>query len=185
LSETREKPIGFKLRVAVKDKITGEEKLVWEDIVSDPATQQMAQIFQALFLNTAQSSSVKDTGGTSRSVAAQAAASAPTVVAGSGGTTAAVTDYKLGFQVSGNQGSQPATPGSISGWSGSTGSFTITANMAAPSSGTIVYTEVGITITIGGYVFLIARYYYSSGWSVGTTNYLAITYTAYFGTTVS
>jgi hypothetical protein len=129
-----------------------------------------AQIF-----DTTQTTVVKDTGGTSRTVSANSTVSAVNIVAGTGGTTAAVTDYQLGTQVTSpaGAGSQAATVNTVNT---STGVVTLTANMNGPSSST-TYKEIGIYITIGSYVFQVARDYNSSGWSVSTTQYLAVTYT--------
>lgn len=161
------------IRVSVKDKNTNEESQVWTD-EHDIGTVQQTQIFEAQLLNKTQTTAVKDITGTAETVSANSTISAVDVVAGTGGTTAAVTDYVLGAQSSDGQGSQAATVNAVST---STGVFTVTANMSAPSSGTIVYHEVGITITIGSYTFLITRDYNGTGWSVDTTHYLAVTYT--------
>jgi hypothetical protein len=171
-------------KVQVIDKETG--KVVQEtDAPGDLGTLQAAQIMCANMLDTAQTSAVKDITGTARTVSANSAVSAVNVVAGTGSggestgssTAASVTDYALGAIVSGTQGTQTATINSPSGWSsGTSGTFTITANMAAPSSATTYY-EVGIEITIGSYTFLIAHNVNTSGWSVSTTQYLAVTFT--------
>jgi hypothetical protein len=171
-------------KVQVIDKETGKV-LDETDAPGDLGTLQLAQIMCANMLDTTQTSAVKDITGTARTVSANSTISSVSVVAGTGSggessgnsTAASVTDYALGAIVSGSQGTQTATINSPSGWSsGTSGTFTITANMAAPSSSTTYY-EVGIEITIGSYTFLIAHNVNTSGWSVGTTQYLAVTFT--------
>jgi hypothetical protein len=160
-----------KLRVAIVNKQTGKEDYVTE--FEDPATVQFSDLVCANMLNTTETTCVKDTGGTSRTVSANSATSTVQVVAGTDTTAAAVTDYKLNAQSGGGQGAQTATANTVNT---STGVFTVTANMAAPAS-TIVYGEIGIYLTCATYVFCICRGTAGGTWSVDTSHYLAVTYT--------
>ena len=137
-------------------------------------TVQLSQLMCANLFATTQTTVVKDTSNTARTVSANSATSVIQIVAGTAGTTAAVTDYQLNTQSASTQGAQTAT---VSAVNTSTDVFTLTANMAAPGSGSIVYKEVGIYLTCATYVFCVARDYNGGGWSVDTTHYLAVTYT--------
>jgi hypothetical protein len=171
-------------KVEVIDKETG--KVVQStETPCDLGTLQLAQIMCANMLNSGfGSAAIYDTSGTQRAFSANTAITGVNVVAGTGSgaestghaTAAAVTDYALGAIVSGGQGTQAATIAPPSGWSGSSGTFTITANMNAPGSNMIYY-EVGIYITTASYTFMIAHNVNTSGWSVSTTQYLAVTFT--------
>lgn len=163
----------LKVNVAVVDKVTGQRSQEFEDDVHG-GTVQLSQLLCANILGATQTTVVKDTGNTARTVSANSATSIIQMVAGTAGTTAAVTDYALTTQSSSTQGAQTAT---VSAVNTTTDVFTVTANMAAPGSGTIVYKEVGIYLTCATFVFCIARDYYSAGWSVDTTHYLVVTYT--------
>ncbi len=165
--------VHLKVRVAVVDKKTGEESQVFVDD-EHGGTVQLSQLICAQLLLSTQTTVVKDTGNTARTVSANSTITAVNVVAGTGGTTAAVTDYVLGAPVANQQGNQTAT---VSAVNTSTDVFTVTANMAAPSSGTTVYKEVGVQIVTGGFTFQAARDYNAGGWSVDTVHYLAVTYT--------
>jgi hypothetical protein len=164
----------FNLRVSVIDSETGEESQVWEKI-GDVGDVQLVQLICAQIFATSQSSCVKDTGGTLRTISAGSSVTAVQIVAGTGGTTAAVTDYQLGTIVSSpaGAGTQTATVNTVST---TAGTVTLTANMNGPSSAT-TYKEVGIYVTIATYTVQVARDYNSGGWSVSTTQYLAVTYT--------
>ena len=164
--------IVFRVRVSVKSILTGEESQVQE--WDDPGSVQLMQILEANLLDSAQGAVVKDTGGTSRSFSANTSITGINVVAGTDTTAAAVTDYKLNAQSSNGQGSQAGTVGSVNT---TTGVFTVTANMSAPSSGSIVYGEVGLQVTTASYTFSIARGTTGGTWSVDTVHYLAVTYT--------
>ncbi len=166
--------VHIKVQVDVVNKKTGKVEKRWIDNYNG-GTVQLSNLIAANIFGAAQTSVCKDTGGTAtRTVAANSATSAWQIVAGTGGTTAAVTDYVLGTQVANQQGIQTPT---VSAVNTSTDVFTLTANMAAPSSGTTVYKEVGIYVTAATYVFCVARDYNSGGWSVDTVHYLAVTYT--------
>lgn len=177
----------FQVEVAVMDKATGKVSKIprkWWQIwkpklvdniwrkKGDVGDVQFVQLIAA-WLGSAQSSCVKNTSGTAESISAGATPTAVNVVAGTGGTTAAVTDYTLGAQVSGGPGSQTATIGAVNT---TTGVLQITANMQGPASAT-TYKEIGIYLTISSYTIQICRDYNSSGWSVSTTQYLSVTYT--------
>jgi hypothetical protein len=162
----------FNLRVSVVDKETGEESQVFEKI-GDVGDVQLVQMLCAQLFNTTQTSVVKDTGGTLRTISAGNATTAVYIVAGTGGTTAAVTDYQLGTQATGSTGNQTATVNAVST---SAGTVTLTANMQGPASNT-TYHEVGIYIANSSYTIQVARDYNSTGWAVTTTQYLAVTYT--------
>ena len=164
--------IKLKVEVAVVDYKTGERSQVWRK-TCDVGTVQFMQCIAATIFATVQTTVVKDTGNTARTVASGAAFTVQQVVAGTAGTTAAVTDYQLTTQSASTQGAQTATIGTVNT---STGVMLITANMAAPAS-TIVYKEIGLYATAGTYVFCLARDYNGSGWSVDTSHYLAVTYT--------
>ena len=141
----------------------------------DPGTVQLSNLMCANILNTAQTSVCKDTGGTAtRTVGANSATSALQIVAGTDTTAAAVSDYRMNAQSSGGQGAKTPTVNVVNT---STGVFTITANMDAPSPSTIVYGEIGIYVTAATYVFCIARGTSGGTWSVDTSHYLAVTYT--------
>ena len=164
----------FNLRVAVVDKETGEESQVYVK-ENDVGDVQLTQMMCANLFDTTQTTVVKDTGGTARTVSANTAITGVNIVAGTGGTTAAVTDYQLGAIVSSpaGAGTQAATVGTVNT---TTGVVLLTANMNGPSS-TTTYKEIAIYVTTASYTFQVARDYYSSGWPVSTTQYLAVTYT--------
>ena len=165
--------VHLKVKVAVINKETGKEEQVFVDD-EHGGTVQLSQIICANVLGATQTTVVKDTGGVARTVTAGTGPTLVQVVAGTAGSAAAVTDYTLNTQVGSTQGAQTATVGTVNT---STDVFTVTANMAAPGSGTTVYKEVGIYVTISTFVFCIARDYNSGGWSVDTLHYLAVTYT--------
>lgn len=165
--------IKLSYRVAVVDKVTGEESQVYEG--PDPGTVQLSNLICANILGAAQTSVCKDTGGvTTRSIPANSATSAWQIVAGTDTTGAAVTDFALNAQSSGGQGAKTPTVNVVNT---GTGVFTVTANMDAPSPSTILYGEIGIYVTANTFVFCIARGTAGGTWSVDTSHYLAVTYT--------
>jgi hypothetical protein len=165
--------IKLTVEVAVVDKVSGERSQVKKK-VCDVGTVQFMNLIAANVFASAQTSVCKDTGATAtRSVPANSACTTIQVVAGTAGTTAAVTDYMLTTQSASTQGAQTAVIGTVNT---STGVMLITANMAAPGS-TIVYKEIGIYLTANAFIFCVARDYNGSGWSVDTSHYLAVTYT--------
>lgn len=139
-------------------------------------TQAFALFTQNNMLATAES--IKDTGNTSRSLSANSACSAPTIVAGTGTTAAAVTDVSLQTQQGGSSGSQAATINAYSG-AGTSGSYTVTATITNTSGGTVAYAEVGLTIVSATFTFLIAHDVFSA-LSVSNNGTLAVTYTFTF-----
>jgi hypothetical protein len=167
--------VHVKCRVAVVNKETGKEEEVWIDNYHG-GTVQLSNLIAANILGAAQTSVCKDTAGTAtRTVAANSATSAWQIVAGTAGTTAAVTDYQLNTQYTTVAGCGAQTP-TVNAVNTSTDVFTVTANMQGPPA-TVVYKEVGIYVTAATYVFCIARDYNSGGWSVDVLHYLAVTYT--------
>ena len=142
----------------------------------DLETKQFAQIVQNNIFDTAES--VTDITNTARSLTVNSASTAPTIVAGTGTTAAAVTDYVLQTPVSGSSGSIAATINAYSG-SGTSGSFTITGTITNTSGATINYSEVGLEVTISTYVFLITHDVFTA-LGVSNSGTLAITYTLTF-----
>jgi hypothetical protein len=128
------------------------------------------------------SQTVKDTSGNTHTVTNNSAVSAPTIVAGTGTTAATVADNALGTPVSGSSGDTTSvTVGSLTE-SGSSGSYTITGTITNSTAAVINYGEVGVTITVATYVYLILHdapintstpYYYP----VSPNGTLAVTYT--------
>jgi len=164
--------IKLKVEVAVVDIKTGERSQIKEKLC-DVGTVQLMQAICATIFASVQTGVVKDTDNTARTIASGADFTVQQVVAGTAGTTAAVTDYQLTTQSGGTQGAQTATIGVVNT---STGVVLITANMAAPAS-EITYKEIGLYVTAGTYVFCLARDYNGTGWVVDTSHYLAVTYT--------
>ena len=141
--------------------------------LNDLATKQFAQIIQNNILDTAES--VLDTSNTARALSVNSASTAPTIVAGTGTTAAAVTDYALTTPTSGSSGSVAATINAYSG-SGTSGSFTVTGTITNTSGNTINYSEVGLEVTIATYTFLITHDVFTAQ-GVSNNGTLAITYT--------
>jgi hypothetical protein len=160
------------VEVAVVDKNTGERSQIYKG--PDPGTVQLSQLMCANILNTTQTTVVKDTTNTARTVSANTAITGVNIVAGTGTGAGAVTDYTLSAKSATGQGTKAGTIGAVNTTSGA---FTITANMDAPSGSTIVYGEIGIEVTTASYSFLIARGTTGGTWSVDTSHYLAVTYT--------
>lgn len=160
------------VEVAVVDKITGLRSQVKRKMC-DVGTVQFMQLIAGTVFNTTQSNVIKDTTNTTRTHTAGDNITAVNVVAGTAGTTAAVTDYQINTKSGGGQGTQTGSVGAVNT---GTGVLQITANMAAPGS-TIVYKEIGIECVANTYNYLVARDYNGTGWSVDTSHYLAVTYT--------
>ncbi len=118
----------------------------WDDI----SVTALAGLILNNILNTAQS--VKDTTNTARALSANSAASALTIIAGSGTTTPAFTDYSLTTAISGSSGTVSGTANAISGTS-----FTVTGTLTNSSGGDLTYAEIGITVTVATYVFLLTH----------------------------
>jgi hypothetical protein len=142
-------------------------------------TGQWAQIGIVNMLDGA-TQTITDTSNATHSVTANSAVSAPTLVAGSGTTTPAVSDYKLQTQLSGTSGyTTSVTSGGSLTESGSSGTYTITGTITNGSGGNLTYAEIGMTVTIGGNVFLILHDLTNgaSGYVVSNGGTCAITYT--------
>lgn len=164
--------IKVQVEVAVVDKVTGQRTQVKKKLC-DVGTVQFMQAIAAKVFASVQTNVVKNTSNTTQTIAANEDTSLVQVVAGTAGTTAAVTDYQINTQSGGGQGAQTATIGTVNT---GTGVLQITANMAAPAS-EITYKEIGIYITSNTQVFCLARDYNGTGWVVDTSHYLAVTYT--------
>ena len=136
----------------------------------DLATKQFAQFVQALMLNSTQT--ITDTGGVGRSTANASATTAPTILAGTSGTAATVTDTALGTQTE----TQAGTVNSYSG-SGSSGNFTVTGTITAGADR--AYAEVGLQVTNATHTFLICHDTFSV-LNVSSGGTLAVTYTLTF-----
>lgn len=152
------------LKVEARDKDGNVTGVIERDAL---ATKQFAQLAQLNLLASAQT--IKDTGGASNSETANTAASAPTIAAGTSGTSATVTDFALGAETE----TQSATINAYSG-SGSSGSFTITGTITAGSAR--AYQEVGLKITVNTHVYLICHDTFST-LNVSSGGTLAVTYT--------
>ena len=137
------------------------------------ATKQFAQMVRALVLTGTESSTVKDTGGTSRTVSNASATSAVTIRAGTTGTAATVTDFALGTETE----TQASTTINTYSGSGSSGSFTVTGTITAGADR--AYAEVGLSMVNGGNTFLICHDTFST-LNVSNTGTLAVTYTLTF-----
>ncbi len=133
----------------------------------DLATKQLAQFLMALVFNSTQT--ISDTGGTGRSIANATAVTAPTVLAGTGSTSATVSDTALGTQTE-------TVAGTVTSYSAgtTTGTFTITGTITAGADR--AYAEIGCRVTSGGDTFLVCRDVISTT-NVSNTGTLAVTYT--------
>lgn len=174
-SDSVKKPrIKAKLELVAKDKdgnITGT--YCNED---DLFTKQFAQMTQLNIFNTAET--ITTTSNVAEALTVNNAATAPTIVAGTGTTAAAVTDYNLQSQSSGTSGSVAATINAYSG-SGTSGHYTITGTITNSSGGNITYSEVGLEVTVATYVFLLTHDVFT-GLVVSNLGTLAVTYTLTF-----
>ena len=111
------------------------------------------------------SASITDTGNTVRTVNANQATTAPTVVAGTGSTAPALADYKLQSQSASTSGTQAGTINAIS-----TNTFTVTATITNSSGSTITYAELGMTVVNSTWTFLIAHDTINSGTGFPVSN---------------
>ena len=114
------------------------------------STLQMLMLTQMNIFGTAES--IKDTSGTTHSSLAPALPSAVNFLAGTSTTAAAFTDYVLGAPTSGSSGTATCT---INAYSGS--SFTVTATITNSSGSSVSYAEIGIAVTVSGYIFLVTH----------------------------
>lgn len=133
----------------------------------DLFTKQFAQFVQALIFNSTQT--IADTSNATHSVANASATTAPTILAGTSGTAATVTDVALGTQTETVAGTVNAYSGS-----GASGSFTITGTIVATADR--AYQEVGLRVTNGGNSYLVCHDTFST-LNVSNTGTLAVTYT--------
>lgn len=137
----------------------------------DLATKQLAQFIQSLILGSTQT--ITDTSSATHSVANGTATSAPTILAGTGATAAAVTDVALQTQTE----AVAATVNAYSGV-GTVGTFTVTGTIIAGAAR--VYTEVGLRITCATFLYLLCRDIVGS-WNVSNGGTLQTTYTFTLG----
>lgn len=107
----------------------------------DLVTAQGAAFLISNVLDTAQS--IQDTSNTARAIGANTATGTIQIVAGTGTTAAAVTDYNLQAQSSGTSGYVAASVGNPTE-SGTSGSFTVTGTITNSSGASITYSEVGV-----------------------------------------
>ena len=96
---------------------------VREDYVTNLCTAAWAGFVQANMLNTAANPNIKDTGGTSRSLSANTAVSALTLVAGTGTAAASVADNALTTATAGSSGNTTSLTISTATETGTSGSF--------------------------------------------------------------
>jgi len=143
--------------------------LVWRVEKDDPLTQNFARLLELYLYPTAQSVTLVDTSGTSRSIGTGSSISRAYIAVGTGSTSFSPSDYKLATQVQQVMVSQPTT--SIVG---NRGNISFSASFAFSSSTTV--TEVGVIAVIGGYNFLLARDVLPSAYSVPAGGSLVVTY---------
>ena len=157
-------------------KIVGYDefgKVIYEFEQQDLGTKQFAQLCQLNILDTAET--ITDTSNTGRALTVNNAAIVPTIIAGTGTTTPTVLDYNLTTPTAGASGTVAATINAYSG-SGASGNFTVTGTITNSSGSSITYAEVGITVTVATYVFLITHDTFT-GVAIPNTGLLGITYT--------
>ena len=154
-----------------------EKELLGErDGPSNLCTAAWAGFVQANILNTAANPNIKDTGGTSRSLSANTAVSALTLVAGTGTAAASVADNALTTATAGASGNTTSLTISTATETGTSGSFTIVGTITNTSGGNINYAEVGLTITAATFVFLITHDIFTA-LTVSNNGTLQLTYT--------
>lgn len=124
------------------------------DTPDDLWTDNEAALLNANVL--AQAGSIIDTSGTWNAVAANAAASSPLIVAGTGTVAAVVTDSALGAIVAGSSGTVEAVVHPPVSY-GVIGTVEVGGTIANSSGVTQNYTEVGMETTVGGAQYLLAR----------------------------
>ncbi len=137
---------------------------------NDLMTKQFAQFVQALLLNSTQT--ITDVSSSTHSVANASATTTPTILAGTNGTAAAVTDVALGAQTETVAGTVNAYSGS-----GTSGSFTVTGTITAGADR--AYQEVGLRVTNAANLYLICRDVFTT-LNVSNGGTLAVTYTLTF-----
>lgn len=147
----------------------------------DLETSQLMQLIALNVFGVTSLNPIKDTGGTNRSPSANSAASALTIVAGTSTTTPTVADNALGAPVSGSSGYTTSVTVALVGETGASGSISLTGTITNATGSNINYGEVGITVTVATFVFLLlhdlaqtsAPYYYQ----VSPNGTLAVNYT--------
>lgn len=160
----------MKIKVRVEGFDAAGNSLGVREKNPDLATKQFAQLIQLNILNTGET--IKDTAAASNAESANTAASAPTILAGTGGTAATVADYTMQTQTE-------TVAATINAWSGSgsSGSFTVTGTITAGSNR--AYQEVGLRVTVNAHTYLICRDTFST-LNVSSGGTLAVTYTITF-----
>jgi hypothetical protein len=119
--------------------------------------------------------SVKDTAGTTNSETSSATiGSAPKIYAGTGTTTADVSDNKLQTPTE----NVAATVGTPPSGSGASGSLTITGTVTAGALR--AYTEVGLQVTVNGHNYLVLHDVFSPALTVSSGGTLATSYIVTF-----
>ena len=136
------------------------------------STLQFEQLTQVQIFNTGLT--LKDTSGNTHALSANQTITAVNFTAGIGTTAANFSDYALGSPVAGASGYAAATMNAPSG-----SSYTITATITNSSGNPISYAEIGVTVTIGGNVFLVSHDV-SSAYPVSAGGQLNCTETASF-----
>lgn len=134
----------------------------------DNALQQMAQLMQGnILFNPA--GSIRDTGGTYRAATLNMSATGVAIVAGSGLTAPAFTDYSLEVPVTGSSGSVTVSAATLVG-----ATIFMTGVINNSSGGQITYGEIGVQTTVNGFQYLVAHdagttYAVSNGGQLSTT----------------
>ena len=171
--------IRLKVKVVARD---ADGTIVGQTEMDDLSTKALAQLIQNNILDSAQT--ITDTTDTARSLTVNSAATVPMIVAGTGSTAAAFTDYALTAIATGgtyggsnSSGNQAATVNAIS-----SNTFTVTGTITNSSGSAITYAEVGMACTVSTYTFLLAHDIPngSTGYTVSNGGTLAVTYTATF-----
>jgi hypothetical protein len=126
--------------------------------------------------------SVPDTGGTSRSWAANSATSSINIRAGSGTTTPTFGDHVIQTPLT----NSPAGTGLISATTGTAitnnttnGTFVITGTFTNGTVGNLTYAEIGIEATANTFIFLLSHDLTNgaTGYIVSPSGTVAVTYT--------
>lgn len=145
----------------------------------DLGTVALANLMQTNIFDTAES--ITDVTDTARSIAVNSASTVLYINAGTGTTAAAFTDYKLTTTSSSYGSTSPNTSyqeaGTVNAISSNT--FTVTGTITNTSGATITYSEVGMSVTVSTYQFLISHDVFT-GLSVSNNGTLAVTYTLTF-----
>jgi hypothetical protein len=159
-----------------KPKITGHMKKR-----GDLSTIGLASLMQNNILYTVPTA-FYDTGHTSRTTTRNSACTSPLVLGGEGATAPAVTDYHMQTWTDDTSHQIAATVNAITGWSGTSGSFTVTGSIVNSSGSDITYKEIGISVVMQTWTFLITHDTINSGsgYLVSNGGTLAVTETFTF-----